>query len=151
MDTCISNKIHVHVFLYLPACQKICNTAENCSLCQTKPHNHLLYQPTKCQEAIYRLIALYNKVKTLVSREWIQETLYKTDKVACKYMQLWIHWLYFMSQIGNTWSRLYHCFFRCTMPLKYLTSPDWKVLSWIRALVINLSIMLIIKFNNQYK
>lgn len=83
MDTCISNKIHV--ILYLPACQKICNTAENCSLCQTKPHNHLLYQPTKCQEAIYRLIALYDKVKPLVSREWIQETLYKTDKVACKY------------------------------------------------------------------
>lgn len=28
---------------------------------------------------------MYDKVKTLVSREWIWETLYKTDKVACKY------------------------------------------------------------------
>lgn len=67
----------------------------------------------------YCYVQVYDKVKTLVSREWIWETLYKTDKVACKYNYEYTD---STSQIGNTWSKLYRCFFLCTMALKYLTT-----------------------------
>lgn len=68
----------------------------------------------------YCYVQVYDKVKTLVSREWIWETLYKTDKVACKYN--YENSAFTLSQIGNTWSKLYHCFFLFTMALKYLTT-----------------------------